>query len=34
MKNIPVLSVCETSLAAAYEKALVSLHESGVRFRT
>jgi len=34
MKNIPVLHVCETSLAAAYEKALVSLHENGVRFKT
>jgi len=34
MKNIPVLTVCETSLAAAYEKALVSLYENGVRFRT
>lgn len=34
MKNIPVITVCETSLAAAYEKALVSLHETGVRFRT
>lgn len=34
MKNIPVLHVCEQSLAAAYEKALVSLHENGVRFRT
>lgn len=34
MKNIPVLHVCETSLAAAYEKALVTLYENGVRFRT
>ena len=34
MKNIPVLQVCETSLAAAYEKALVALYENGVRFRT
>lgn len=34
MKNIPVLHVCEQSLAAAYEKALVSLYENGVRFRT
>ncbi|MFT3868331.1 MAG: hypothetical protein QM715_07525 [Nibricoccus sp.] len=34
MKNIPVITVCETSLAAAYEKALTSLHEQGVRFRT
>ena len=34
MKNIPVLHVCETSLAAAYEKALISLYENGVRFQT
>ena len=34
MKNIPVITVCETSLAAAYEKALISLHETGTRFRT
>lgn len=34
MKNIPVLHVTETSLAAAYEAALVALHESGIRFRT
>ena len=34
MKNIPVLHVCETSLAAAYENALVALYENGVRFRT
>jgi len=34
MKNIPVLHVCETSLAAAYEKALLALNENGVRFRT
>lgn len=34
MKNIPVLHVCEQSLAAAYEQALVALHEQGVRFRT
>ena len=34
MKNIPVLHVCETSLAAAYEKALIALYENGVGFRT
>ena len=32
--NIPVLHVCETSLAATYEKALVALFENGVRFKT
>ena len=32
--NIPVLHVCETSLAAAYEKALITLYENGVRFQT
>ncbi|MCF7732718.1 MAG: thymidylate synthase [Akkermansiaceae bacterium] len=34
MKNIPVLHVTETSLAAAYERALVELYENGVRFQT
>jgi len=34
MMNIPVLHVCETSLAAAYEKALITLYENGVRFQT
>lgn len=34
MKNIPVLHVCETSLAAAYEKALIALYEGGVGFQT
>jgi thymidylate synthase len=34
MKNIPVLTVSAQSLAAAYEKALVSLYENGARFRT
>lgn len=34
MHNIPVLTVCETSLAAAYEKALVTLYENGIRFKT
>jgi len=32
--NIPVLHVCETSLAATYEKALTALYENGVRFKT
>ncbi|PTX96615.1 thymidylate synthase [Opitutus sp. ER46] len=34
MKNIPVLHVCENSLAAAHEKALTALYQNGVRFRT
>jgi len=34
MKNIPVLHVTETSLAEAYEKALVSLYTKGTRFKT
>jgi thymidylate synthase len=34
MSNIPVLIVSETSLAAAYEQALVALYQRGVRFRT
>jgi thymidylate synthase len=34
MRNIPVLHVSETSLAAAYEKALIALHENGIPFRT
>jgi len=34
MKNIPVLHVCETSLAAAYEQALVALYRHGVPFPT
>lgn len=34
MKNIPVLHVCENSLAAAHEKALLSLYQNGTRFRT
>jgi thymidylate synthase len=34
MNNIPVLHVTETSLAAAYERALVALYENGIRFRT
>ncbi len=34
MHNIPVLTICETSLAAAYENALVALYENGIRFKT
>jgi len=34
MHNIPVLHVCGTSLAAAYEKALIALHANGIPFRT
>ena len=34
MKNIPVLTVTENSLAAGYEKALVALYEHGTRFKT
>ena len=34
MKNIPVVHVCETSLAAAYEKALIALYAGGVGFQT
>jgi thymidylate synthase len=34
MQNIPVLTVCERTLAEAYEKALVALHDRGIRFRT
>jgi thymidylate synthase len=34
MTNVPVLHVTEQSLAAAYEKALLTLYENGVRFRT
>jgi thymidylate synthase len=33
-KNIPVLTVCEKTLAEAYEKALVELYTKGTRFRT
>ncbi len=32
--NIPVLTVCERSLAEAYEKALIALYEHGILFRT
>jgi thymidylate synthase len=34
MKNIPVLHVCENSIAAAHESALVALYEQGARFKT
>lgn len=34
MKNIPVLCVSGTTIAEAYEKALVQLHENGIRMLT
>ncbi len=34
MKNIPVITVCEKSLAQAFESALVTLYKRGIRFRT
>jgi thymidylate synthase len=34
MENIPVLHVCEESLATAYEKALLALYEHGIRLGT
>ena len=34
MKNIPVLTVQEKSLAEAYEAALISLYENGIEFET
>ncbi|MBU0714013.1 MAG: hypothetical protein KJ964_01485 [Verrucomicrobia bacterium] len=34
MQNIPVLTVCEQTLAQAYEKALIALYERGIAFRT
>ncbi len=34
MKNIPVITVCEKSLAQAFEAALVALYEKGIRLRT
>ena len=34
MRNIPVLTVSERTLAEAYEKALVALHDHGIRFQT
>jgi thymidylate synthase len=33
-KNIPVITVSGTTLAEAYEKALVELYRSGIRFKT
>ncbi|MCX6145063.1 MAG: hypothetical protein NTZ35_17820, partial [Ignavibacteriales bacterium] len=33
-RNIPVLTVCEKTLAQAYEKALIQLYMNGVRFKT
>ena len=32
--NIPVLTVCERTLAQAYEQALIQLYQHGVHFRT
>jgi thymidylate synthase len=34
MKNIPVIHVCEKSLAQAYEKALIELYQNGIPFKT
>jgi thymidylate synthase len=34
MKNIPVITVCETTLAKAYEAALVGLYKNGTQFKT
>ncbi len=34
MQNIPVLTVGERTLAEAYEKALIALHDHGIRFQT
>jgi thymidylate synthase len=34
MKNIPVISVTEKSLAKAFESALINLYEKGIRFKT
>ena len=34
MQNIPVLTVSGRALAEAYEKALIALHDHGIRFRT
>jgi len=33
-RNIPVISITETTLAAAYEKALIELYNKGMRFKT
>lgn len=34
MKNIPIISITEETLAMAYEKALVQLYQNGTRFKT
>jgi thymidylate synthase len=34
MKNIPVITVCEKTLAEAFEAALVNLYKKGIRFKT
>jgi thymidylate synthase len=34
MKNIPVITVCEKSLALAYEKAITELYKNGIPFKT
>ena len=34
MKNIPVLSITEKTLAEAYEAAIVAVYEKGTRFKT
>ena len=34
MKNIPVLTVSEKSLAEAYEAALIALYRKGISFKT
>ena len=33
-KDIPVLTVCGSTLAESYEKALIALYQNGVRFKT
>lgn len=34
MENIPVITVCEKSLAKAYENALIKLNDEGIGFET
>ncbi len=34
MKNIPVITVCEKSLAKAYENSLIKLNDEGIGFKT
>jgi thymidylate synthase len=34
MKNIPIITITEKSLAAAYEKALIALYSYGISFKT